>query len=284
VLWDEVPVTLQGAFTMTIPADVMGFVVLRGADHNVVRGWNRGYISIAQGSAWARPGETVTCVGCHMGHVSGSLEDVMEEAEQGWTNVAPYAQVTASSFKATDDPNYQPFTPGHVIDRRGWVPLPPGGPIIDPEEPYTDDETGWISANNQTAGEWVALAWPTGLQVKSVLLVGPPPTGGDWNCFGSPSQNGDYYVETGTLELWLEGAQVETIPVGRVKPLEQGGTLISLDSPTTIDQLRFTIQTVSGRFCWTQVAALNEIEVLGRAAESWPSLEILQVFLPAIAR
>ena len=29
VLWDEVPVTLEGEFTMTVPADTMGFIVLR---------------------------------------------------------------------------------------------------------------------------------------------------------------------------------------------------------------------------------------------------------------
>jgi hypothetical protein len=284
VLWDEVPVTALGAFTMTIPADTMGFVVLRDAEHNVVRGWNRGYISIAQGSAWARPGETVTCTGCHMGHVSGSLDDVMEEVEQGWTNVAPYASVTASSYKMTDDPDYQPFTPGHVNDRRGWVPIPAGGPVIDPEEPYVDDETGWISADDQTIGEWVEFNWPTELLVKSVLLVGPPPNGGDWGCFGSPDQDGDYYVESGTLQLWLDGTKVGNTNVGRVEPLENGGTLITLGSATTIDQLRFTVQSVTGRFCWSEVAALNEIEVIGMAAEPWPLLEILKVFLPVIER
>ncbi len=284
ILWDEVPVTTQGAFTMTIPADTMGFIVLRDAEHNVVRGWNRGYISIAQGSAWARPGETVTCTGCHMGHVSGTLEDVMSEVEQGWTNVAPYAQVNASSFKATDDPDYQPFTPGHLNDRRGWVPLPVGGPVIDPEEPYADDETGWISAEEHTTGEWVELNWPTDLLVKSVLLVGSPSKGGDWNCFGFPEQDGDYFVEAGTLQLWLNGGEVATLNVGRIEPLENGGTRVTLDTPTPIDQLRFTVQSVTGRFCWSEVAALNEIEVIGMAEEPWPLLEILNVFLPLVER
>ena len=285
VLWDEVPVTLQGAFTMTIPADVMGFVVLRDADHNVVRGWNRGYISIAQGSAWARPGETVTCVGCHMGHVSGSLEDVMEEAEQGWTNIAPYAQVAASSYRYNEsNPDYQPFTPDHINDRRGWVPLPIDGPILDPEKPYMDDETGWISAEDHSSGEWIELSWPTDMLIKSIRLVGPPPIGGDWGGFGSPPQNGNYFIEEGLLRLYLDGNEVANIPVNRVEPLENGGTLLELSSPLVIDRVQFTIVAITGRWHWSQVAALNEIEVIGRAAEAWPLLEIIQVFLPLIER
>ena len=284
VLWDKVPVSPAGEFTMTIPADMMGFFVLRDANGNAVRGWNRGYISIAQGSAWARPGETVTCVGCHMGHVSGSLADVMSEAELGWTNVAPYANVTASSYKTTDDPDYQPFTPGHINDRRGWVPIPSGGPVPDAEKPYADDETGWISANDHTVGEWVELNWPVDLLVKSVLLVGPPPKGGDWSCFGSPEQDGDYYVEAGTLKLWQDDTEVGSFSVGRVEPLENGGTRITLSVPTAINRLRFTVQAVSGRFCWSEVAALNEIEVIGKAAEAWPLLEIFKAFIPMVEK
>ncbi|HLF87386.1 MAG TPA: hypothetical protein VI451_00435, partial [Anaerolineales bacterium] len=283
VLWDSVPVTPLGAFTMTIPADMMGFVVLRDANGNVVRGWNRGYISIAQGSAWARPGETVTCVGCHMGHISGSLHDVMNDAEQGWTNVAPYAFVTASSYNEEDDVD-QPFIPAHLKDRRGWVPIPDGGPVIDPNEPYADDETGWISQLDESVGEWVEFNWPADMRAKSVLLVGPPPKGGDWGGFGKPEQYGDYYVESGTLQLFLDGTPVDTYSVGRIEPLENGGTLVVFDTPTVIDRLRFTVNSISGRWQWSEVAALNEIEVIGQAAEPWPLLEISKVFIPAILR
>ncbi|HNB54149.1 MAG TPA: hypothetical protein PK530_19525, partial [Anaerolineales bacterium] len=285
VLWDEVPVSLTGEFTMTVPADVMGFFVLRDAEHNAIRGWNRGYISIAQGSAWARSGETVTCVGCHMGHVSGSVEDVLDEAEQGWTNVAPYAVASASSYHFNEgDPDYQPFTPSHLNDRHGWVPLPEGGPVLDPEEPYMDDETGWLAAEDQGVGEWVELAWPTDMLVKSIRLVGPPPNGGDWGGFGDPAQFGDYYVEGGTLTLYRDGSEVDSLSIARVEPLENGGTLIVLDEPVVIDQLRFTIDALSGSWYWQEIAALNEIEVIGQAAESWPLFEVLQVFLPLVKR
>lgn len=278
VLWTEVPVTLAGAFTATVPADTMGFIVLRDANGSVVRNWDRGYISIAQGSAWARPGETVTCIGCHLGHVSGSIDDVETQAEQGWTNVAPYATVTASSYHEAD---YDPFIPSRVVDRRGWVPKPLGGPG---PSSYQDDETGWISAEDQSVGEWVELNWSGDVSISQIRLVGPPPLGGDWSGFGSPSQYGDYYVEAATVELYLDGVLVDSLAVGRIEPLANGGTLVTLPAPMTVDQLRFTVNQITGRWHWSEVAALNEIEVIGQAAEQFPLLQIWQTFLPGVIR
>ncbi len=313
VLWDRAPVTLEGAFTMTIPADTMGFVVLRDANGRVVRGWNRGYISIAQGSSWAHPGETVTCVGCHMGHVSGSLADVSTQAEQGWTNIAPYANVTTSSFYDYNDPDapeYQPFRPHFLNDRRGWVPLPAGGPpnpnafasalqhladvpLANPvtvTQPmtatYQDDETGWISAKGQAVGEWVELSWPAAMTVQAIRLVGPPPNGGDWSGFGEPAQFGSYHITAGALQLFRASAPVgDSLTVGQVEPLANGGTLITLPEPTKIDKLRFTITAISGRWWWDEVAALNEVEVLGMAGEAPKPLVLNEkVFLPTVGR
>jgi len=328
VLWQQVPVTLQGAFTATVPADTPSFIMLRDANGRIVRGWNRGYLSMAQGNAWARAGETVTCTGCHMGHVSGTLADVTLQAEQGWTNVAPYATVSASSFFAHSDPEYpeyQPFRPRYVNDRRGWVPLPNGGPpapaaftlalaalankSLDPQleqmsqrfaaaNPpraqaaavntavgYQDDETGWISAKGQAVGEWIDLAWGADVRIQSIRLVGPPPTGGDWEGFGSPTKDGPYHIETGTLHLYHDGAPVgDAIGVGRVEALENDGTLITLPTPVVADQLRFTINSVAGRWHWETVAALNEIEVIGLAAEAPAPLEPQQIFLPVVVR
>ncbi|MFN8488639.1 MAG: hypothetical protein U0350_13650 [Caldilineaceae bacterium] len=313
VLWTEVPVTLQGEFTATIPADTPGFVVLRDMNHHIVRGWNRGYISIAQGNAWARPGETVTCVGCHMGHVSGSLDDVLEQAKQGWTNVAPYASVTASSYYAFSDPqspDYQPFRPHYLNDRRGWAPVPAGGPPAPPStfattlkalakqmaspfqqtartvaSGYQDDESSWVSAKGKTSGEWVELTWPSPMLVQSIRLVGPPPNGGDWDAFGQPAQDGPYYVESGVLQLYEKDVQIgDNLPVGRVEPLASGGTLITLPAPVVLDKLRFTIGSITGRWSWEQVAALNEVEVIGMAAEAPAPLVVRKLFLPMVRR
>lgn len=334
VLWEQVAVTPSGAFTASVPADTPSFVVLRDQAGRLVRGWNRGYTSIAQGNAWARAGEKVTCVGCHLGHVSGTLADVRFQAEQGWTNIAPYATVTASSFythTSASDPDYKPFRPHFLNDRRGWVPLPAGGPpnphtfahvlhtladdlaasalpsgLADLQQlrpatdqsaagplaltqpltaTYQDDETGWISTLEKASGEWVELRWPTAMVVQGVRLVGPPPNGGDWNGFGQPAQFGPYSIETGTLQLYRNGAPVgEALAVGRVEPLVNGGTLVTLPTPQTADRVRFTIHSIRGRWWWDEVAALNEIEVIGAAAEPAQPISFQKLFLPVLRR
>ena len=91
-------------------------------------------------------------------------------------------------------------------------------------------------------------------------------------------------MKTATLRLYHNGSLVQTLNVGRIEPLEDGGTLITLVSPLVIDRLRLTINDTSGRWYWSEVAALNEIEVIGAAAEPFPLLEISRTFLPAFQR
>ena len=287
VLWDEVDVTPAGAFTMTVPADTMGFIMLRDAQGRLVRRWDRGYSTIAQGSAWARPGETVTCVGCHMGHVSGSLDDVEADAESGWQNVAPYAAASASSHKPGD--MYSNFGPEKIKDRRGWIPLPPDGspaPFFDQDHQvgYQDDELGWMTEDVEPVGQWVELIWPISMRVKQIRLVGPPSEGGDWGGFGDPEMYGPYYVEEATLAMYLDGNLVDSQATGRIEPLDNGGTLLTFDTPLEIDRLRLTVQSVNGRWYWQEVAALNEIEVIGQATMSWPELELFYTWLPMIKK
>ncbi|MEZ4865490.1 MAG: hypothetical protein R3C14_29540 [Caldilineaceae bacterium] len=336
VLWAEAPVTPAGAFTLTVPADTPAFFVLRDGNGRVVRNWNRGYISIAQGNAWARPGETVTCTGCHMGHVSGSVDAVLATAAQGWTNVAPYAEVKASSFYDYNDPNapdYQPFRPYFVNDRRGWIPVPAGGPpapfgeeslltmrntvanlvakvggmggqelqrridqvVQRPPQArdtlaatYQDDESSWLAAKGQAVDEWIELRWSQAYRISAIRLIGVPPNGGDWKGFGEPAAAGPYYVESGSLEFFKNGAAAgEAIAVDRVEPLENGGTTITLATPLEADRLRFTIKSISGRWWSEEIAALSEIEVTGMAtaAATPPVVEQNEyLYLPLVSQ
>jgi hypothetical protein len=48
--------------------------------------------------------------------------------------------------------------------------------------------------------------------------------------------------------------------------------------------LRFTINSIFGSWYWSEVAGLNEIEVIGMAAEPWPLLTIFQTFIPMIEK
>jgi hypothetical protein len=87
------------------------------------------------------------------------------------------------------------------------------------------------------------------------------------------------------LQFYRKGVQVGAdLPVGRVEPLTNGGTLLTLAAPVVTDHLRFTIRTTTGLWSWEQVAALNEIEVVGMAAEAPPTLEVRKVFLPMVVR
>ncbi|HZY44721.1 MAG TPA: hypothetical protein VFF70_08230, partial [Anaerolineae bacterium] len=280
VLWTQVPVSLKGEFTATVPADTPGFVVLRDANGRAVSGWNRGYVSIAQGSAWARPAETVTCVGCHLGHVSGSIDQVLTQSVQGWTNVAPYANVTASSYFTNGNSTYQPFVPSKINDRQGWVPIPIGGS----GGTYQDDETGWISKDKSAVGEGITLTWPSAMTITKVRLVGPPPIDGDWGGFGHYAITSPYHIVSSTLQFYLGNGLVGgPIAVGQVEPLSNSGTLINLPQPIQIDRLRFTVNAINGKWWWDDVAALNEIEVIGMAAERY-TINIQRVYLPIIRK
>ncbi|MEM7335224.1 MAG: hypothetical protein AAF490_24310 [Chloroflexota bacterium] len=283
MLYTMVPV-IDGAFTAQVPADLMSFVVLRDANGRIVREWNRGYASIAQGSAWARPGETITCVGCHMGHVSGSLDGIMAQSIAGNTNIAPYATASASSqFR----PDIDTFNPEKINDRRGWIPVPansPNAPFLEGnnEVGYQDAEKGWISEKGSALGEWVQLDWPADQRITAIRLVGPVPSGGDWDGFGVPAERGNYYVEKATLRLYRNGTVVETIQVNRIEPFENGGTEIVLASPVVVDRIRLTVNETQGAFFYGAVAAINEIEVIGKASEIWPLLDISSTYLPSI--
>lgn len=264
VRYTTVPVSPQGEFIAQIPADVPAFIVLRDADGRAVSGWNRGYISIAQGNAYARPGETVKCIGCHFGHVSGSITN-KPEAEAGWTNVAPYATARASSERNPDD-QYQPFDPSRVNDRRGFITIPNGGPPNPAEEANTnfqDTENGWMTADGEADKAWVELEWQTPIKAKSIKLIGPPPTGGDWDGFGKGPQTTPYHITAGTLKLWSNGQLVQTLNVGQVNSYEEGGTMVNLNQPLVIDRLRLIVKATTGYWHWKTVAALNEIEVMG---------------------
>ena len=308
VKYTTVPVSARGEFTAQIPADVPAFLVLRDADGRAVSGWNRGYISIAQGNAYARPGQTVTCIGCHFGHVSGSITNPAE-ATAGWTNVAPYANASASSENYSDD-QYQPFDPSRVNDRHGFIPIPAGGPpnpasadkslvsraanvpsniiakrvpsiaregnhALQEEDPnLQDSENGWMSVEHDTdgsaAGEWIQLKWNSPVKIKAVKLFGPPSTNGDWGGFGQGPETTPYHITSGTLALSFDGNVIQSFNVGQVNSYAEDGTEINLDTPLVIDKLRFTVNSTAGYWYWQKVAALNEIEVMGMDDEASP--------------
>jgi hypothetical protein len=277
IKWVTVPVDARGAFTAQVPADTPAFIVLRDKNHNVVRGASRSSIGIAQGNAPGRPGQRVQCVGCHMGHVSGSIDGVLPLAELGWTNIAPSAVVTATSEEQTGNQYYY-FLATHLTDRHNYVPVAGAGA----GGPYADKDQPWIAANEQGVGQRVQLDWDLPVAIREVRLVGAEPGIGDFN--GPEGFSSDYRVR-GELRFYLAGALVASQAVGPVAPLWQGGTSVALPDLVRADRLVFEITNLTGkRYSGPAPAALSEIEVIGQGALAGlpPSPSIIS--LPMVGR
>ena len=122
------------------------------------------------------------------------------------------------------------------------------------------------------------------MSVTKIRLIAPPPTGGDWDGFGiGYPTNTPYHILSGTLRFYLGGAQVGTYTVGQIEPLTNGGTTVSLAAPIKLGRLTFTVNTVGGYWFGHTVAALNELEVIGMATQTY-TVNIRQSFLPLIRR
>jgi hypothetical protein len=227
VKWLTVPVDAQGRFVASVPADVPAFVVLRDKDGRVVRGGSRASLAIAQGNAPARAGQRVVCVGCHMNHVSGSL-DADPLAQHGWTNIAPAARVSASAGDAA-----------RATDRRGYVPLLGGG--------YQDRTAPWSAPASD--GAWLRLEWHVPVAVLDVRLTG-----------AEPGEGGAEERPSGEVLFFLAGKEVGRQAVSAVAPLSETGTAVRLPRPLAVDRIEFRAAPAAGR------VALSEIEVLGQGA------------------
>ncbi len=245
VKWLTVPVDERGSFTASAPADTPVFIILRGKDGRVVRGGNRSMIAIAQGNAPGRAGQRVTCIGCHMGHASGSVES-NPPTLQGWTNIAPSASASATS-------EVRQGAAARLNSRRGFIPAAD-------QSAYQDRSPPWIAAGQQGAGEATTLDWPMPVAILDIRLVGAEP--------GQSGFSNDYRV-SGELSFYLNGAEIAGTrqAVSSVAPAGQNGTLISLERPIAADQMVFTITDVSGqRYGGPAPAALAQIEVTGQGA------------------
>ena len=119
---------------------------------------NRSSLGIAQGNAPGRPGERVQCVGCHLGHVSGSLDAVLPLAVLGWGNIAPSAVVTATSEWSNNGNQYYHGRVSHLSDRHNYV-LAEGASA---GGPYADTDQPWIASSNQLPQAVQAAAAPLG--------------------------------------------------------------------------------------------------------------------------
>uniref|UniRef100_A0A832I3S2 DUF7402 domain-containing protein n=1 Tax=Eiseniibacteriota bacterium TaxID=2212470 RepID=A0A832I3S2_UNCEI len=228
VLVREAPVDPSGAVHVEeLPGDTPMFEQLVGADGRVLRS--------AMGPAhvpglnFARVGSGTKCVGCHAGH--SALPVAPNYAAGKVTNVAPSAEVTASSVAPGTDPR-------GAVDRRTRGPA---------------GRTAWIAAG--AVGEKLHLRWRWPIEAAAVVLYPLP---------RDRAAGTDVVVQACEIVFFRDGREVERTVLE--KPLSPSGTRAECNG-LRIDALEVRPMRVSGRVLHRAAAALAEIEAFARIVE-----------------
>lgn len=234
ILLDEIAIDPDGSLIQpNAPANVPLFEQIRAADGTVpITNGPKGVDGAAHvtGMNFGRPGERVTCVGCHTGHSLIPVPATAEEAR--WTNLATGAQVEVSS---TRDASHNQG----LIDRQVM-----NGPIYQ----Y------WTSAPGQTENQWVELTFPVPVVVRTVRLYNPR--------YGDEA-NANITVNGATVRLYSDANGTNEVASSSVGQLSVTGTDVSF-SDVTARVVRVEIDDVTGTFYGAESAGLAEIEVIAR--------------------
>lgn len=178
------------------------------------------------GFNYGRPGQLVTCVGCHAGH---SLIPVPEDPEKLlFTNLAPGAKITASNAMNA---------PGYVIDKKN----------------YTASKHWFTSEGIDPKGQWLKLKWAQQFYAKSIVLHNIP----DTNRLRVNQCRVTIYSDT------LFQQKIDEINVS--EKLSNKGTVIPLNHLPEIQSMQIDFLDVSGGIYHWNAASIGEIEVIGSA-------------------
>ncbi|HEX5626191.1 MAG TPA: T9SS type A sorting domain-containing protein [Saprospiraceae bacterium] len=197
----------------TIPRTGGG--IMDGAAH--VTGFNYG-----------RPGQKVSCVGCHAGHSMVAVPDDPETLF--FSNVAPGAKVKASSGMSPA---------GHVIDKKNrtasnhWF-TPEG---IDPK------------------GQWLRLQWRIPFHARKIVLHNIP----DTNRAQVLSCKLQLYRDT-LFQNLIREIQIDS-------PLSPDGTELDLSDVPFMQALRLEFLECKGGIYHWNAATIGEIEVIGSVVD-----------------
>lgn len=229
VLYGEVPVEASGRVLMTAaPADVPLFEQTRTPDHlayQVAQSITGDVIAPAHvsGHNFGRPGEKVTCVGCHSGH---SLLEVPDDPEALYfTNLAPGAKVVASS---TFNNAY------YLVDRR-----------------VKNTPTHWTAREGNTYGQWVTLQFEVPVWARQVVLYNPPTTSGV-----------TARLHQATLKFFADTTFNQLVYETKVSSgIDELGKSIPIPI-TKIQALRIELDSTSGGMYHWQAAGFAEVELI----------------------
>jgi hypothetical protein len=233
ILLHRLDIPNTGRIEIDLPAGVPLFEVLRQSDGQIPVGRD-GQIFHVGGFNFGRAGETNRCVGCHAGHSQLAVPE-----EVAWTNVAPSAEIRASSEQVVANRELKrQLGASNLIDRR------------------TDDLRIW-SAQAQASHE-VTLRWSTSLRAREVIVHAPP--------LEDPQQPElRQQIRSVTIATWNGAIPVQEPP--RSAEVSSEGTRVALDPEVDFDRLVLTIEQsdVVGTYLGSRGPALAEIEVIGQA-------------------
>ncbi len=192
----------------TIPRTGGG--IMDGAAH--VSGFNYG-----------KPGQKVTCVGCHFGH---SMIPVPEDPEKlFFTNLAPGARIKAST-------SMNPA--GYVIDKKN----------------FTASKHWFTPEGINPEGQWLQLKWLTPVYAKSIILHNIP----DSNKASIKSCKIQVFEDSSFQNLVKE-----FIVKKAISPF---GTKFFLDSVVKVQSLKIEFNEVTGGIYHWNAATLGELELI----------------------
>ncbi|HRI32399.1 MAG TPA: hypothetical protein PLD02_01515 [Saprospiraceae bacterium] len=208
----HVPLFEQGRSSTALGYKVprTGGGIMDGAAH--VTGFNYG-----------RPGQHVTCVGCHAGH---SVIPVPNQPDElFFTNLAPGAKIMASSSMNS---------PGNVIDKKN----------------RTANQHWFTPEGVDPMGQWLKLKWLEPIYVKQIKLYNIPDTN-------------RLRVEHCIVRLYADSSFKQLITSIDVnEKLSNMGTLLALNQVEKIQSMQVEFIKVAGGIYHWNAASLGEVEVI----------------------
>lgn len=230
VMFRESPLTPTGAVhEHDMPADTPLFEELVDAQGRVLRTAHGP--AIVPGFNSGRFGTGAKCMGCHAGH---SALDVPKNYSSGtWTNAAPSAIVTTSG------------TENGVVGEKALTDRMTRGPL---------EQVSWIADRQDSA--WVRLSWQNPIELNELVIYSPRvDRAGGTTC----------RIRQSELFLWRDGQPVHHELIN--KELSPDGTRVDTGIQT-VTAVEIRLRRVDGRVLNRPLAALSEVEVIGRLTGS----------------
>ncbi|MBK8954961.1 MAG: T9SS type A sorting domain-containing protein [Saprospiraceae bacterium] len=175
------------------------------------------------GFNYGRPGQKVSCVGCHAGH--SRIHVPTDPIELFFTNLAPGARIKASSSMNN---------PGYLIDKKN----------------YTASQHWFTPEGVSPTGQWLELKWLVPLYTKEIVLHNIPDTNRlrVRHCKVYLYEDPDFQKEIYSFDV-------------QTSVSNKGSRLIP-DSLLIIQSMRIEFLEVSGGIYHWNAASLGEIEVI----------------------